>query len=98
MNGYEMTANSYREVIEKKGDTLPKEVVKHLEQEIKVFDIMAKLNDKEIRMLFDTGAFNEIVKAYCKKAMEMHEMSKDEMSDIIGNLGYLFDTMRAVEM
>jgi hypothetical protein len=98
MNQYEMTANSYREVIEKKGDTLPKEVIQSLEREIKALDIVARLDDLEIKMLFDTGAFNEIVKAYFKKAMEMHDMSKDEMGDIIRNLAYLFDTQKAAEL
>ena len=98
MNGYELNANAYRETLKQQGDSLPQEVKASVEREIKILDIMAKLDEKERRMIFDTGAYNDIVKTYCKKAMEMHEMSEEDIQAVLGNIGYLFDTIRATEL
>lgn len=98
MNGYELHANTYRETLKQQGDSLPQEVKASVEREIKILDIMAKLDEKERRMIFDTGAYNDIVKTYCKKAMEMHEMSEEDIQAVLGNIGYLFDTIRATEL
>ena len=40
MNGYQLQADSYRQILTKKKDTLPTEVVKDMETKIKVFDIL----------------------------------------------------------
>lgn len=98
MNGYELHANAYRETLKQQGDSLPQEVKSSVEREIKILDIMAKLDEKERRMIFDTGAYNDIVKEYCKRAMEMHNMNDENIKDVLGNISYLFDTIRATEL
>ena len=70
----------------------PEEAVRLLKK------LQKKLDEEERRMIFDTGAYNDIVKTYCKKAMEMHEMSEEDIQAVLGNIGYLFDTIRATEL
>ena len=98
MNGYELHANAYRDVLKREGDTLQQEVKASIEKEIKVLDIMAKLDEKERKMIFDTGAYNDIVKEYCRKAMEMHNMSYEDIQAVLGNIKYLFDSINATEL
>lgn len=46
-------------------------------------------------MMFDTGEYNNVVKAYCRKAMGMHEMNKKDIDAVLSNLDWLFDAMTA---
>ena len=43
MNGYELHANAYRDVLKREGDTLQQEVKASIEKEIKVLDIMVRV-------------------------------------------------------
>lgn len=97
MNGYELHANAYRKIL-REDDSLSEEVKASIEREIKILDIMANLSEQERMMLFDTGAYNDIVKEYCRKAMEMHNMSYEDIQAVLGNIKYLFDSIKATEL
>jgi hypothetical protein len=97
MNGYQLQADSYRQYLEQYKDT-PPEVVEHMNREIKVNDMLASLTKQEIMMIFDTGAYNEVLQAYCYKAMEMAEIPAEKLGEVRGNIKYLLDTVGASEI
>lgn len=89
MNGYKMSADSYR--ILKKRD--PKADV---DSNIKVLDFLATCTQEDIYNLFNSTAFNNICMGYVKMALndflEFDEYTKDR---IINNVRYKFDTVTA---
>lgn len=94
MNGYTMEADAYRHFLEKNPDTENRE---YLERKVKVFDILASLDRKDIAMIFDTGAYNELTKQYIKQAMEMCNYGKEDISKVLSAVSNLFDIQTAIE-
>lgn len=68
MNGYQLMANSYKQLLARE-ETAPEER-KDLESHIKVFEFLASLTDAEKRIIFDSGAFNDVLKGYVSKAVD----------------------------
>lgn len=94
MNGYELHANAYRKFL-REDDSLSEEVKASIEREIKILDIMANLSEQERMMLFDTGAYNDVLKSYCRKAMQNCDIDHEKIQQVIGEIGYLLDTIGA---
>lgn len=87
MNGYEMMADSYK-ILEKQGK-IDKESA---EKEIRIFEFLATCDEDDICRLVRSAAFNDIVKGYCKKAMDSAEIDEQAQNTVIGELKWLFDT------
>lgn len=94
MNGYELHANAYRKILQE-NDSLSEDVKASIEREIKILDIMANLSEQERMMLFDTGAYNDVLKGYCRKAMQNCDIDHKKIQQVIGEIGYLLDTITA---
>ena len=54
--------------------------------------------DSEICAIFSTGAFNDILKGYCKKAIENCELDKKQIDAVMDELKWLLDTCNAKEI
>lgn len=94
MNGYQMQIDAYKQILESK-----KEIDKdYIKSEIRALEPFAERTDKEILKMFDSGAFNEVTKAYCKAAMENCSLDPKAIDAVMGELKYLFDTVRASEI
>lgn len=98
MIGYQMMADSYRKLIEQKRDTFTESEIKEFEREIDTYDYLAKKPEDEKYILFDTGLFNDITRAYCKKAMENTKIPAEQVSEVLSELRFLFDTKNAKEI
>lgn len=98
MIGYQMMADSYRKLIEQKRDTFTESEIKEFEREIDTYDYLAKKPEDEKYILFDTGLFNDITRAYCKKAMENTGIPAEQASEVLSELRFLFDTKSAKEI
>ena len=48
--------------------------------------------------MVDTTAFNEIIKAYCRRALREASVDKNIEEDVLTQLKLLFDEMRAKEV
>lgn len=94
MNGYELHVNAYRKILQE-NDSLSEDVKASIEREIKILDIMANLSEQERMMLFDTGAYNDVLKGYCRKAMQNCDIDHKKIQQVIGEIGYLLDTIGA---
>ena len=46
-------------------------------------------------MMFDTGEYNNVVNAYCRKAMGMYEMDKKDIDAVLSSLDWLFNAITA---
>ena len=73
MNGYQFQADAYRKYLEQHSDEENKESI---ERSIKVNEFLATCTKEDIVELYNTSAFNEITKAYAKKAMQNLDFKK----------------------
>lgn len=90
MGNYDILIKSYEDVLEKKSDNCDVEAIKLS------INAMKTLNDKtdnEICALFSTGAFNDILKGYCKKALENCKFDKKQIDAVMDELKWLLDTI-----
>lgn len=87
MNGYKMMADSYK-ILEKQGK-IDKESA---EKEIRIFEFLATCDEDDICRLARSAAFNDIIKGYCKKALESAEVDEQTQTAVIDELRWLFDT------
>lgn len=91
MNGYKMSADSYR--ILKKRD--PKIDV---DSNIKTLDFLATCTEEDIYNLFNSTAFNNICMGYVKVALNDFKEIDEELRDrLINYVRYKFDTITAKE-
>lgn len=97
MDGYKMQADAYEEVLQKKKDLDPA-VTEDLKSKIKAFKALEGTTDKDRANIFNTGAFNDITKAYFKKAMEGTEIDQDTITAVLDEYKYLLDTVSAAEI
>ena len=94
MNGYELQAEAYKKVLENVTDQSERE---NLEKKIKVFDFLANCSDDERLFIFDSSAFNSVVKGYIEKACDNLKLKKETASKIKTEVNNLFSEMTAKE-
>lgn len=95
MDNFEFTAQSYEQIIAKP-DTSD-ELKQHLKVQITALRAISGKSDSEIAAIFNTGAFNDIVRGYVKKALVNTNLAKELVEDVLGELNYLFDAITAEE-
>lgn len=94
MNGYQMQAESLRRYLkENPSGTL--ESKEAMERQIRGLEFLGSCSERDIRVLYDSGAFNGITKVYAKKAMEKVGLSEEQIKDVLDELGQLHDTVGA---
>ena len=86
MNGYELLASSYRSLLER-GKITEEEATK----KIRIFDFLTTCDKEDIYTLVDSSAFNDIIKIFCKQALENSSVSKQSAKKVIDELGDLFN-------
>lgn len=95
MANYDIIIKSYEDILEKKPDKCDVEAM------ILSISAMKTLNNKsddEICAIFSTGAFNDILKGYCKKALENCEFDKKHIDAVMDELKWLLDTYNAKQV
>ena len=91
-----MTADAYRQYLEQHPDD-SQEVKADLACKIKALDIMANCSDSERLALFDTSAFNDVVKGYVMIALDNIGIEEEQRKAIVNEVSYLFDVTTANE-
>lgn len=93
MNGYEMMADSYRQLV--KQGKIDKEIA---DREIRVYDFLATCNSDDLCRMVDSSAFNDIIRAYLKMAVQSADIDEDAREKVVGQLRWLFDEKTAKEV
>lgn len=93
MNGYEMMADSYRQLV--KQGKIDKEIA---DMEIRVYDFLATCDSDDLCRMVDSSAFNDIIRAYLKMAVQSADIDEDAREKVVGQLRWLFDEKTAKEV
>jgi hypothetical protein len=93
MNGYEMMADSYRQLV--KQGKIDKETA---DKEIRVYDFLATCDSDDLCRMVDSSAFNDIIRAYLKMAVQSADIDEDSRNKVVGQLRWLFDEKMAKEV
>lgn len=93
MNGFQITADAYRKAIEQ-GKFTSAQVGRNIE----IYDFLASCTQNDIYKLVDSSAFNSIIKAFCKKALESAGVDQETKDHVLDELRWIFDEMQANEV
>ena len=93
MNGYEMMADSYRQLM--KQGRIDKETA---DREIRVYDFLATCDSDDLCRMVDSSAFNDIIRAYLKMAVQSADIDEDAKEKVVGQLRWLFDEKTAKQV
>ena len=72
MNGYEMMAESYRQLV--KHGEIDKETA---DKEIRVYDFLATCDSDDLCRMVDSSAFNDIIRAFVEMAVKNADIDED---------------------
>lgn len=81
MNGYEMMADSYRQLV--KQGKIDKETA---DREIRVYDFLTTCDSDDLCRMVDSSAFNDIIRAYLKMAVQSADIDEDAREKVVGQL------------
>lgn len=93
MNGFTMMADSYKKLMEQ--GKIDKETA---EKEIRIYEFLATCNQSDFCRMVDSSAFNDIIKAFCRKALQGAKVSEEVEDSVMGELRWIMDTMQAGEV
>ena len=93
MNGYEMMADSYRQLV--KQGKIDEETA---DREIRVYDFLATCDSDDLCRMVDSSAFNDIIRAYLKMAVQSADIDEDSRNKVVRQLRWLFDEKTAKQV
>lgn len=93
MNGYTLMADSYRKLMEQ--GKISEEDAK---AEIRIYEFLATCDTDDFCRMIDSSAFNDIIRAFLKMAVENTDLGDAEKSKVIAQLRWIFDEKSAKEV
>ena len=93
MNGYEMMADSYRQLM--KQGRIEKETA---DKEIRIYDFLATCDSDDLCRMVDSSAFNDIIRAYVEMAVKNADIDEESRNKVVGQLRWLFDEKTAKQV
>lgn len=86
MNGFTLLADSYRQLADK--DEIS---IEEAERAIAVYEFLGTCDQKDLYRIIDSSAFNSIIRAMVKKAVEKADICQDSATKVLEELDYLFN-------
>lgn len=93
MNGFKLMADSYRKLMNE--GKVDKESA---EKEIRIYDFLATCDIDDFCSMVDSGAFNDIIRAFLKMAVDNAGIDEKAKEKVIGQLRWIFDEKQAKEV
>ncbi|MBS6679624.1 MAG: hypothetical protein KH330_18155 [Clostridiales bacterium] len=93
MNGYTMMADSYKMLM--KQGKIDKETA---EKSIRIYEFLATCDKDDLCQMVDSSAFNDIIRAFLKMAVDHAEIDEKSKEKVIGQLRWIFDEKSAKEV
>lgn len=92
MNGYELTANTYRRLLETETDHA---AIADMQSKLKVYSFLAEITEQERLELFNSSAFNDVCKGYMLAALDSIGIDHDTQQKAVYAMAAQFDSMSA---
>lgn len=96
MNGFKLLAESYQKIMD--GEPVNEQEKIVIQNKIKLLSFIGDCSQEDIAELYNTSAFNEIAKAYCKKALQNCGADRDMIDNVMQEMKWLHDTVSAEEI
>lgn len=93
MNGYTLMAESYKKLMEQ--GKIEKEVA---EKEIRIYEFLATCDIDDLCSMVDSSAFNDIIRAFLKMAVDNAEICDNEKEKVISQIRWIFDEKSAKDV
>lgn len=93
MNGFQIMADSYKTLV--KQGKLKAEDAK---RDIEIYEFLATCDRSDFFRMVDSSAFNDIIKAFCRKALQGAKVTKEVEDSVMDELRWIIDTMQASEI
>ena len=93
MNGYTLMAESYKKLMEQ--GKIDKEVA---EKEIRIYEFLATCSQDDFCRMVDSSAFNDIIRAFLKMAVDHADIDEKSKEKVVGQLRWIFDEKSAKEV
>ena len=90
MNGYELMAKSYKKLVA--DGQVPEKDVK---RDIEIYEFLSTCGKEDIFKLVDSSAFNDIIRAYCEKALKNAKVDEEIFRKVMYEMRYIFDDVGA---
>ena len=88
-----MMADSYRQLV--KQGKIDKGTA---DREIRVYDFLTTCDSDDLCRMVDSSAFNDIIRAYLKMAVQSADIDEDAREKVVGQLRWLFDEKTAKQV
>ena len=93
MNGFAIMANSYKSLV-KRG----KMTEEQAKRSIEIYEFLATCTQDDFCQMIDSSAFNDIIRAFFKKAINGAELDEKSKDRVMNELQCLFDDLSAKEV
>ena len=90
MNGYELMAESYKDLL-KRGEIDKTTAGKW----IRIYEFLTSCDQDDICRLVDSSAFNDVIKAYVEIATKRADIDQDSKEKVYNQLHWLFKDISA---
>lgn len=93
VNGFKLMSDSYKKLMNE--GKIDKETA---EKEIRIYDFLATCDIDDFCRMVDSSAFNDIIRAFLKMAVDNADIDEKSKEKVIGQLRWIFDEKSAKEV